>query len=688
MSICVRPASCGPTCKRPNSVQAVIAAAMNANPTRSLIRSIALACVLMAFSGVGAYGVEPHPQVGRLPGFPVIRGVVPVLASKAALADHEKLVSAAFAAVRARHAVAGAQTAEPNENFESECEDEAFYFETQDVCYRGGPVLHHVTVHLIFWQGSTTPPVEPFPAEYTHIIEGYFEDVAHDSGSLTNVFAIDAQYGEENSKGEFVPGEYSIAFNKNSDVTVDESPFPIVTKCVDETEYSEGPCLTDSEIQQEVSTVAKEKSWPAESLEDVYLVFTPPGVGGCFDSGTTEDCAYKQYCAYHSDFGGNGFTPGDQTLYADLPYIGEVRGCDSGVHPNEEVSSAQEREGEDGGADAVIDTASHELNETITDPLGSQCKSGAQDASECERNAWTDAIGQEVGDKCLPPEATLDGIYGEPLGELIAGRPASSYNQLIDGGHYWTQREWSNEAGVLEGGCVQRLIEAKILVSANAEATVPVTFDGSASGAAGDPAVYWVWDFGGEQVGTSNPRITHTYTQPGEYLIALTAYDAYGNAQATLGVLTVLRAPPSPPVPVNLSSLPMKEVKEVKVPLAVARYSSAQIAALLGLPANGARVPASSSITLGHASCPPACAVTLNLYAKVAGRGHSHRRVLIGKLSDVAIAKAQQPIVLKLNASARKLLRTHRRLAVTLKLVVVGREGASWSIGRSLILTG
>ncbi|MGH2833162.1 MAG: PKD domain-containing protein, partial [Solirubrobacteraceae bacterium] len=454
--------------------------------------------------------------------------------------------------------------------------------------------------------------------------------------------------------------------------------------CSDVTQYSQGPCLVDSDIQKEVERVA---GATPTGLHDIYLVLTPPGVGGCF-GGSTEECAYKQYCAYHGDFGGDGKTLGEQTLYADLPYLGEVIGCDSGVHPNEQVSLKEEKEGVDVGADAVIDTASHELNETITDPIGSQCDEESGKIIGCEANAWTDAIGQEIGDKCLPPESTIDGIYGGALGELLPGRPASAYNQLINGEHYWTQRVWSNEAGVFEGGCVQRLIEAKILVSINAAATVPVTFDGSASGAPGDPSVYWVWDFGGEQVGTSSPRITHTYPKSGEYLVTLTAYDAYGNAQATVGVLTVAPAPPSPPGPVNpTSTVPVKEVKEVKVPLAVAHYSSAQIAALLGLPASGARVRVGSSITLGHASCPPACAITLNLYTKVTSGKHRHRQVLIGKFAHGMLTTTQQAILLKLNATARKLLQTHHRLAVTLKLSVVGQEGASWSISRSLILT-
>ena len=150
-------------------------------------------------------------------------------------------------------------------------------------------------------------------------------------------------------------------------------------------------------------------------MRQIYVVLTPPGVGGCFEEG---ECAYKAYCAYHSDFGGNGVTPGEQTLYADLPYVGKVTGCESGVNPN---ASSE-------GTDGVIDDASHEVNETITDPIGSQCETGAISYTQCERNAWTDAVGQEIADKCLPPESTLSGTYGQPLGEVIPGQPASAYN--------------------------------------------------------------------------------------------------------------------------------------------------------------------------------------------------------------------------------------------------------------------
>ncbi len=541
-----------------------------------------VAVAVLALTASCALGrAVPRAHIGGLPGYPVIRGVVPVLGSPAAVSAHETLVKQAFAAARAHDALAHGGLSlkgKPvsSEGSQASCLEEAeaelTYF-TQDVCYRGGPVLHDPTIHLIFWQGPLTGKapsqanVGLFPAGYEQTVEQYFEDVAHDSGLESNVFAVDAQYWEEQKQNAFRLGEYKLSFERATDVTVDENTaFP--EDCTDKTAFSEGPCLLDSDIQHEAETVAGPST---KGLGDIYVVLTPPGVGSCFQAQAGE-CAYDQYCAYHSDFGGNGKTPGEQTLYVDLPYLAEVPGCDSGVHPNEVVSEQEEEAGIDHGADAAIDTASHEVNETITDPIGSQCDEEGGKIVGCEKNAWTDAIGQEIADKCLPPESTLFGSYGEPLGELLSGRATSLFNQEIDGGHYWTQRVWSNEAGLSEGGCVQRTIPASFSVPSSIEATVPTTLNGSTSGIPGDPATYWAWNFGeGEQIGTAHATLSHTFAQPGLYLVGLTAYDAYGNSRATLEEVEVGPAPlPSPPPPTPSAPPTVTTTVTVTVPAAPA----------------------------------------------------------------------------------------------------------------------
>jgi hypothetical protein len=628
-----------------------------------LWKALVCAVLAMALGADAVAAVQPHPPVGRLPGFPRERGMIPVLDSAAAVSARERVVNDAFSAARAEH-----HAIEPNPG-QPAC-PEVFAF-TQNVCYQSGPVLRKPIVHLIFWQGPPTLNVEPFPALYRSTIERYFTDVAHDASRATNVYAVDPQYGESEVPG-VLPGVNGSLFD-NSDVAVDSiRPFP--NKCSDNTAFSKGPCLLDGDIQKEVTEVAGEitRKWTTESLQDVFLVFTPPGVGSC----TAELCAYKQYCAYHSDFNGDGFTVGKQTIYANMPFAG-VAGCDHGIHPNE---------GKDEGTDAAIDTASHELNEAITDPLGSQCKSFAK--KECEPSSWTDAIGQEIGDKCLPPETTIAGQYGEPLGKTAFEN--GLYNQLVNGNPYWTQTEWSNEAGVSEGRCVQRFVNATFSVPPGARATVPTTFDGSASGeGATDPIVYWVWDFGDKmQVGTPEPTASHTYATSGMHEVTLTVFDKYGNSNThTLEVQ--VGTPPLSPLP-SLPPAPITLTKIVTVPAEPTGYTAAQLAEKLGLPRNSATLPGLGTIPLGHAECPPACSIALNLYVTVRITKHHRRmakRVVIGTLTTTVAAKGTGTLALALNAIGRKLLTKSHKLSSQLTVIVVGQEGGSWQLTRTFTLT-
>jgi hypothetical protein len=627
-----------------------------------------LAAVLAV--GVGtAWAVEPHPQAGALPGFPRERGVVPVVGSSSAMSAHERQVNGAFGAARTE-----GRTIEPNPGGGG-CPPEPYAF-TQDVCYHGGPVLRKPIVHLIFWLGPnvagvpTTLHVKAFPSLYRSTIERYFTDVAHDKGRATDVYAVDPQYSDTQG-----PGVNESTFEA-SNAEIDTKAFPSRTEkeCPGfVASIAEGPCVLDADIQKEVESVA---GTPNAGLGSIYFVFTAQGVSSCAGFG----CSYSAYCAYHGDFGGNGFTPGNQTIYANMPFA-VPKVCDSGVHPNE---------AEDEGTDAAIDVTSHEFNEAITDPIGSQCKSFAK--GECEPFSWTDIIGQEIGDKCLPPETTIAGIYGEPLGKTTF--ESGFYNQLIDGNPYWTQTEWSNEAGRFEGRCVQRMLPTSFTPPAEAKATVPATFDGSPSGEAGDPAVYWVWSFGdGMQVGTPEPTVSHTYAVSKTYEVTLTAFDRYGNSNThTMTVAVGAAPPPPPPSPPPTAPEPITLTKTITVlvPVEPTAYSAAQIAGKLGLPANGATRSGLGTIALGHAECPPACTVGLRLYATVRATVHHRRvvkRVLIGSLTTAIAAKGTGTLALTLNGSGRKLLRKSRRLSTQLNVAVTGKEGGSWQILRTLTLT-
>src|SRR5206468_545420 len=72
----------------------------------------------------------------------------------------------------------------------------------------------------------------------------------------------------------------------------------------------------------------------------------------------------------------------------------------------------------DAEADAVLSSSSHEASETITDAFG----------------AWYDINGYEDGDECAY-------VFRNALG----GGVGTLYNQVINGAHYYTQDEFSNQ---------------------------------------------------------------------------------------------------------------------------------------------------------------------------------------------------------------------------------------------------
>jgi hypothetical protein len=131
-------------------------------------------------------------------------------------------------------------------------------------------------------------------------------------------------------------------------------------------------------------------------------------VGSCLDGSSTQ-CSYSLYCAYHSSFN----VTGGEEIYANMPYA-HVSGCSTGQSPNSNA------------ADDTINVISHEHNEAISDPNG---------------NAWYDLAGYEDGDKC-----NFD--FGSPLG----GSGGTEFNQVINGDHYWIQREYDNSTHA----CLQR----------------------------------------------------------------------------------------------------------------------------------------------------------------------------------------------------------------------------------------
>jgi hypothetical protein len=252
-----------------------------------------------------------------------------------------------------------------------------------DLINHGGPVMTTNKAYAIYW----VPSGASMPAGYQSTINQFFTDVAHDSGQSTNVYAADTQYSAI---------QYSSTFGGS---TVDTTAFP-ASGCPVYSGVTR--CLTDAQLQSEINAVIASQGWVKNS-SNMFFLFTPQNLGSCFDSGGSS-CAYTDYCAYHG-FANGGF------IYANQPYA-DVSGCTEGQYPNGNA------------ADSTINVTSHEHNEAITDP---------------QLNAWYDAAGYEIGDKCAWDFGSVSGPNG------------SEYNQTINSHHYFLQREYSNNGSA----CVQ-----------------------------------------------------------------------------------------------------------------------------------------------------------------------------------------------------------------------------------------
>ena len=272
--------------------------------------------------------------------------------------------------------------------------------------------MHTNTTHLIFWGN--------FSASYETTIEQYFQDVAHDSGGTANEYSVDPQYADTTGAAQYAStygGVYADTSSPPNDCSTEYA----------RTGITPASCVLDVDLQSEITKAMNANAangWSA-GLTNMYFVFTPQNVGSCFYSpGTTRDCAFTDYCAYHDYF----MQGGQPVIYANQPYtdtsgVGAPGVCDSGSQPN------------GNWGDETINVASHEHNEAITDP---------------ELNAWwNSSTGEEIADQCA-------WMFGTALGSTNVANSSgegSAYNEIIDGHYYYVQQEWNNATT----GCVQRI---------------------------------------------------------------------------------------------------------------------------------------------------------------------------------------------------------------------------------------
>jgi len=258
---------------------------------------------------------------------------------------------------------------------------------TNGISYHGGPVLQNgIKVVAIYWASSTIYPGGP------------------------SVGAVGAGSGDGSNVGLFLRNLGASPYFAINSTYTGSSGQPI-TASVQYTNYwangTNAPSGTTNVSDAQMLSMLQSGFASGAITYDpstLYLIMTSGKVnlGGGFGT---------QYCAYH--YNGNVVVNGStkNVLYAAMPYDAAYpSGCTNGSgSPNN-----------DAGADAEVNTLGHEIEETLTDMLGT---------------AWFDTRGYENADKC----AWTWGTTYTSNGALA--------NMNIGGKDFLVQQNWVNASG-------------------------------------------------------------------------------------------------------------------------------------------------------------------------------------------------------------------------------------------------
>lgn len=302
---------------------------------------------------------------------------------------------------------------------------------TPPLLFHGGsmmmtPSTSPLVITPIFWAPSTNP----MSSAYTTVILNYLNDVAAASGQNTNVFSVLNEYSGNNGQINY---SVTVGAAVNDTDTLPTSGCRLAK--ADRTRiYADGSgynaCLDDAQLQAEINSVTAARGLP-HNLSHIYVLYLPKQVESCFNAGSTTTAANActinhqpsaAFCAYHSE-------ASSSAIYANLPYPVYASSTGFTCGPDGEFGAVQSPNGNP-DADVEISPISHEVSEAITDPD--------------TMTGWFDSSGFEIGDECAFVFGPTQGTAGQ------------LFNQTINGGHFLTQEEFSNnDFALTAGGCVQ-----------------------------------------------------------------------------------------------------------------------------------------------------------------------------------------------------------------------------------------
>lgn len=343
---------------------------------------------------------------------------------------------------------------------------------------------------------------------------GLFKYLASQSGTTTDIGGVLAQYMDNtdvNSQNRFAYGGM-VQLTPPTSGSANGCALP--------------SCVDDSFIQSALQNAISAKTLPAPTsngLQTMYVVLFPPNVNVC-QGGV---CAYASngFCAYHGSF--QLASSGPQVLYAAMVDNAGYSGCGSS---SSDLANQ-------------TDVLSHEVAETINDPLVAEATTNGPPLGWYDTNQHDPNGGGEIGDICVgTTEQALNGT--------------------------WTvQKLWSNlDSNCVAGESAYSAPSAAFLVNSAGTTGQAVSFDASGSSdpsadhtaisgtsysiSSGISNYAWDWGDGTTSAPSSTPSASHTYANAGNYQVSLTVTDHLGFTSTVTHQVSITAPPPPPNPPV------------------------------------------------------------------------------------------------------------------------------------------
>ncbi len=296
---------------------------------------------------------------------------------------------------------------------------------------------------------------------------------------------------------------------------------------------------------------------------------------------------------------------------------------------------------------------------------------------------WYPSVAEDAAGDTLVGYATVFGLDAAAMfrpagGAFEASQQVSSAGQVVGGGplnvaisedgdgafgFVGQGSEVTAEVGLLDSAGAAL---GNVSIPASATAGSPVTFSAAPVNVVfSHPAVTWAF---GDAATASGDTVTHTFTAPGTYSVAVTATAAPGDSATSTATIVV--APAAVPVAPTF---------------AVAALRSTDVTA-----SRGGSVPLKVACPAGGAAC--AGTVRLTLPATASGLAVAARAqglpvtVAAGDAAFDAAAGASTTVTIALPGPVLKLLKGHRRLTFTVTLESRGGANQSATTSGKLVV--